>query len=161
MKQMYLRTVHTPKVVEAPALARPTLAELDNRDTLPPRRAARPASTSDLRTRHESAPTTRSHHHSSSVSHGVPPPLPYSPRNQDEERHIRRKTIDKDLATLKATNSVGRTKEALTSPTKRYFDRLPSSPGLRDLDVVLARSGSASSKARMSQKSTPDLASRY
>lgn len=45
-----------------------------------------------------------------------PPPLPYSPRNQESLRKLRRVTLDKDLANLKATVSVERSKELLKSP---------------------------------------------
>lgn len=48
----------------------------------------------------------------------VPPPLPYSPRNKEKERKLRRETIAKDLERLnQGTGRVDRVKDLLDSPT--------------------------------------------
>lgn len=101
------------------------------------------------RARHESAPTGRS-----TYSSAVPPPLPCSPMQQEKERRLRRKTVEKDLVVLNAANSVGRSKQLFSSnespppsPTKgkasiSHEFGAPASPGLRESIAVLSRTSS-------------------
>lgn len=81
----------------------------------------------------------------------VPPPLPYSPRNTEKERKLRRETINKDLARLAESRGVEKTIEALGSPTTspRKGSTLPvpsnnSSPSVKDRENFLHRRSKSS-----------------
>lgn len=77
----------------------------------------------------------------------IPPPLPYSPHNQEKERKLRRETINKDLARLAESRGVEKKIEALgnspnTSPRKGS-STLPlpgnGSPSVKDRENFLHR----------------------
>lgn len=104
--------------------SRPQLAELNlltrSHPTLPPLAeksipslpapSSLTTAISSTRTKHISGTPTKPNLPSSPSLNlsGLPAPLPYSPRNQEAARKLRRVTLDKELGALKASHSVGR-----------------------------------------------------
>jgi hypothetical protein len=100
------------------------------------------ASSSSIRPNASRTPTSSSfsnprptHSPQPSYSKLAPPPLPYSPRNLEKERKLRRETITKEMARLKEAKGVERKREGFDSPTLgspkkggSRFEDLPAVP---------------------------------
>lgn len=128
--------------------ARPRLAEVNNISSRPPLphppKVSYPSSPTSYTasTTLATAPRARQLSNqpirpsSPSSAYNFPPPLPYSPRNQEAARRLRRETLDKELGQLQASHSVERSKELLRSPGTS-----PTKVGMMRSETRLGRKG--------------------